>query len=98
MLIHAAIMALMQLSVHLIRTEDQVSVPLIRAEDKAAGGHACAGRDKHRAVTRNLVDRGAAHLPDGLGDAVHAMQVTLPELAAVRVQRERAAQLDSTVR
>src|SRR5215469_1776771 len=87
MLIHAVIMALMQLSLH-----------LIRPKNKAARGHARAGRNQHRTVPSHLVHGGAAHLPDRFGDAVHAVQVSLPELAAVRVERKDSAQLDSAAR
>ena len=59
--------------------------PLIRAEDEAAGGDAGAGGDQHRPVPGHLVDRGAANLADRLGDAVHAVDIGLTELAAVRV-------------
>ncbi len=45
-----------------------------------------------------LVDRGAADLAHPLGDAVHAVQVGLAELAAVRVERQLAVQLQVSVR
>src|SRR5207248_10945487 len=67
-------------------------LPLRGAEDEAAGGDAGAGGDQHRAVPGYLVDRGAADLADRLGDAVHAVDVGLAKLAAVRVQRQRPAQ------
>src|SRR5690348_11112990 len=67
---------------------------LIGAEDEAAGGDAGAGRDQHRSVPRYLVDRGAADLADRLGDAVHAVDIGLAELAAVRVQWQGPAQFD----
>src|SRR5580658_3760155 len=68
-----------------------------RAEDQAAGRHAGAGRDQHRAVATYLVHRGAADLPHALGDAVHAVDVCLAKLAAVRVDREPPAELDHPV-
>src|SRR5260370_33928711 len=63
-------------------------------QDEAAGGDAGAGSDQDRAVAGDLVDRGTADLADRLGDAVHAVDVGLAELAAVRVDRQAAAQLD----
>ena len=45
----------------------------------------------------DLVDRRAADLADGLGDAVHAVDVGLAELAAVGVERQPAAELDGAV-
>src|ERR1700733_804213 len=63
-------------------------------QDEAAGGDAGAGGDQDRAVARDLVDRGAADLADRLGDAVHAVDVGLAQLAAVGVERQAAAQLD----
>src|SRR6202050_296891 len=68
-----------------------------RAEDQAAGRHAGAGRDQHWAVAADLVHRGAADLPHALGDAVHAVDVCLAKLAAVRVDREPPAELDHPV-
>jgi hypothetical protein len=49
----------------------------------SAGGDPDARCDQDRAVARYLVDGGAADLPDPLGDAVHAVDVGLAELAAV---------------
>ena len=66
-------------------------------KDEGAGGDAGAGGDQDRAVAGDLVDRGAADLADRLGDAVHAVDVGLAELAAVRVERQPAAQLDGAV-
>src|SRR5690349_7027477 len=63
-------------------------------QDQAAGGDAGARGDQDRAVAGDLVDRGAADLADRFGDAVHAVDVGLAELAAVRVDRQAAAQLD----
>ncbi len=45
----------------------------------------------------HLVDRGAAHQPGALGDPVHAVQVGLAELAAVSVDGERPAELETPV-
>src|SRR5262249_22635212 len=67
---------------------------LIRAEDQAAGRHPGARGDQHRAVAAHLVDRGAADLADGLGDAVHAVDVRLAQLAAMRVEGQGPIQLD----
>src|SRR5215472_19184318 len=66
----------------------------VRAEYQAAGRHPGAGGDQHRAVAAHLVDRGAADLADGLGDAVHAVDVRLAQLAAVRVEGQDPTQLD----
>src|SRR6266481_4020903 len=62
-------------------------------QDEAAGGDAGAGGDQDRAVAGHLVDGGAADLADRLGDAVHAVDVGLAELPAVRVYGQAAAQL-----
>src|SRR6185437_6198738 len=67
------------------------------AEDQAAGGDARSGGDQDGAVAGDLVDRGAADLADGFGDAIHAVDVSLAELAAVRVDREAAVDLDRAV-
>src|SRR5262249_56087181 len=64
------------------------------AEDQAAGRHPSTGGDQHRAVAAHLVDRGAADLADGLGDAVHAVDVRLAQLAAVWVEGQDPIQLD----
>jgi hypothetical protein len=45
----------------------------------------------------DLVDRRSADLTDGLRDTVHAVDVRLAELAAVRVERYVAADLDVPV-
>ena len=45
----------------------------------------------------DLVDARAADLTHRLGDAVHAVDVRLAELAAVRVQRQLTAELDPAV-
>src|ERR1700755_352418 len=63
-------------------------------QEQAAGGDAGARGDQDGAVAGDLVDRGAADLADRLGDAVHAVDIGLAELAAVRVERQPAAQLD----
>src|SRR6185312_14020784 len=76
------------------RPTDSATALAGAADDQAAGGNAGARGDQDRAVTRDLVDRGAADLADRLGDAVHAVDVGLAELATVRVDRQAAAQLD----
>src|SRR5437588_250047 len=70
---------------------------VVRAEDQAAGRHAGAGGDQHVVHAGDLVDRSAADLAHGLGDAVHAVDVRLAELSAVRVERQPAVQLDRAV-
>src|SRR5262249_61374655 len=67
------------------------------AEDQRAGRHAGAGSHKHVLDPVDLVHRRAAHLADALGDAVHAVDVCLAQLAAVRVDRKPAAELDVAV-
>ena len=57
------------------------------AEDQPAGRDAGAGGDQHVRDVGELVDRRAAQLADRLGDAVHAVDVGLAELAAVGVER-----------
>src|SRR4051812_30685391 len=56
------------------------------------------GGDKNTRGAVDLVDRGAAELSNALGDAVHAVDVGLSELAAVGVEREPATELDGAVR
>src|SRR4029077_10187400 len=63
-------------------------------QDQAAGGDAGACGNQDRTVAGDLVDRGAADLADRLGDAVHAVDVGLAELAAVWVAGHPAAHLD----
>src|SRR5271167_3498274 len=63
-------------------------------QDQAAGGDAGAGGDQDGAVAGDLVDGGAADLADRLGDAVHAVDVGLAQLAAVGIDRQAAVQLD----
>ena len=70
---------------------------LVRAEYQAAGRHPGAGGDQHRAVAAHLVDRGAADLADGLGDAVHAVDVRLAQLATVSVDGQPTTYLDRAV-
>src|SRR6202043_3727533 len=66
-------------------------------QDQAAGGDAGAGGDQDGGVAGDLVDGGTADLADRLGDAVHAVDVGLAQLAAVRVDRKAAAQFDRAV-
>src|ERR1700733_5046923 len=49
------------------------------------------GADEGYLRVRDLVDGGAAQLPDRLEYAVHAVQVSLGQVAAVRVDGQRAA-------
>ena len=51
----------------------------------------------HPARIAVLVHRRAAHLAHAFGDAVHAVDVGLAELAAVGVDRQPAAELDRAV-
>src|ERR1700712_6082958 len=67
------------------------------AEDEAGGGDAGAGGDEDVVGVGDLVDRGATDLADRLGDAVHAVDVGLAELAAVGVEGEPATDLDGPV-
>src|ERR1700722_10958131 len=57
-------------------------------QDEAAGGDAGAGGYQDGAVAWHLVDGRAADLADRLGYPVHAVDVSLPELAAVCVERQ----------
>ena len=68
------------------------------AQDEPAGGHAGAGGDEHVLDVVDLVDRRAPHLAHALGDAVHAVDVGLAQLAAVGVDGQAAAELDVAVR
>src|SRR5208337_277877 len=68
--------------------------PATSGQDQATGGDASARGDQDGAVAGDLVDRRAADLADRLGDAVHAVDVGLAQLTAVRVDRQAAAQLD----
>ena len=68
-----------------------------RPRTSPRGRHAGAGRHEHVLDAVDLVDRGAAELTHALGDAVHAVDVRLAELPAVRVEREPAADLDRAV-
>src|SRR5262249_42592031 len=51
--------------------------------------------DEHMFDVGHRIYRGAAQLPHPFGDAVHAMDVGLTELAAVRVDGKPTAHLDS---
>src|SRR4029077_4219414 len=73
-----------------VRAEDAS----VRAEDKAAGRHPGPGGDQDRAVAAHLIDRDAADLANGLGDEVHAVDVRLAQLAAVRIEGQDPVQLD----
>src|SRR5262252_7415746 len=66
-------------------------------EDEAARRHAGPRRDQHVRDVGDLVHRRAADLTNGLRHAVHAVDVRLAELAAVRVERQGAADLDVPV-
>ena len=68
----------------------------LAAGRNSAGGDAGTGSDQDGAVAGDLVDSRAADLADRLGDAVHAVNVRLAQLAAVRVEREPAAELNGT--
>src|SRR3954451_19814751 len=72
--------------------------PLRPAEDQAARGDARAGRHDDVLHPGDLVDRRAADLAYGLGDAVLAVESLLAELASVRVDRQMPVQLDAAVR
>src|ERR1700722_15926205 len=69
----------------------------VDAQDHAARRHPGAGRDDDVLDVGHLVDPGPADLADGLGDAVHPVQVGLAELAAVGVDRQAATHLDVAV-
>lgn len=69
----------------------------ITGEDERAGGDPGARRHQDRAVARYPVDGGAADLPDPLGDAVHAVDAGLAELAVVRVHRQPTTEFDPAV-
>src|SRR5690242_21749846 len=70
----------------------------VASEHEPARRYAGAGGDQDVRGAVHLVDAGATHLPDRLGDAVHPVDVGLTELAAVRVDRQPSAQLDRPVR
>src|SRR4029077_85274 len=72
-------------------------VASLYGQDEAARGNASTGGGQDRAGAGALVDRGAADLADRLGDAVHAVNVGLAELAAVRVERQATAHFDGAV-
>src|SRR5215470_12651890 len=63
--------------------------PSARGQDQAAGGDARPRGDDDVLDAGDLVHGAAAHLAHRLGDPVHAVDVGLAELAAVRVDRER---------
>ena len=67
------------------------------SQDEARGRHAGTGGDEHVLDVGHLVHRRAAQLAHALGDAVHAVDVGLAELAAVGVDRQPAADLDRAV-
>src|SRR5690348_14036166 len=69
----------------------------VGAEDERAGWNARAGGDEHVLDSVDLVHRRAPHLTHSFGDAVHAVDVRLAQLAPVRVDREPAAELDVAV-
>src|SRR5215472_3255550 len=75
-----------------------VGATLLAAQHQPTGGHAGSGRDQHVLDAGHLVDRGPAHLAHRLADSVHAVDVRLAQLAAVRVDRQPAADLDVAVR
>src|SRR5207244_13460514 len=77
------------------RTRSGCSV--VGSQDQPARGHACARGDQHVLGRVDLVDGGAPHLAHALGDAVHAVDVGLAQLASVRVDREAAPELDRAV-
>src|SRR5438270_11122627 len=68
-----------------------------RAQNERARRNARAGGDEHVLDAVDLVHRRAPHLAHSFGDAVHAVDVRLAELAPVRVDREAAAELDVAV-
>src|SRR5256885_15800816 len=70
---------------------------VVGAEQQGARGHAGSGGDEHVLDPVDLVHRRAPHLAHAFGDAVHAVDVRLAELATVRVDREAAAELDVAV-
>src|SRR4051812_20876153 len=86
-------------SAHSLHDVDHVRDFLtIGAEHQRACRHAGAAGHEYMLGTVDLVDRGASHLPGAFGDAVHSVQICLTELAAVRVDRQPAAELDPAVR
>src|SRR5262245_34799814 len=66
-------------------------------EDQSAGRHAGARGHEDRTVAGYLIDRRASDLPDRFGDPVHAVDVGLAELTAVRVERQPSAHLDRAI-
>src|SRR3954471_11916430 len=69
----------------------------VDAEDERARGYAGSGGHQHVLYRWDLVDRCGANLPDAFGDAIHAVDVCLTELTAVRIDRQLAAELDAAV-
>src|SRR3990172_11770203 len=67
------------------------------AEDHGAGGHADPRGHEHVAVLLGLVRRRAADQPHALDHAVHAVDVGLRELTAVRVGGQAPGQAEVPV-
>src|SRR5438309_5839652 len=61
------------------------------SQDDAAGGDAGACGDEHVLDVGDLVHGRSTDLANAFGDAVHAVDVRLAELAAVRVDGQAAA-------
>src|SRR5690606_12890703 len=53
--------------------------------------------DEHGTGIGDLIGRRAADLAHGLGDTVHAVDVGLPQLSAVRVQGQVTVEADPAV-
>src|SRR5258707_12947260 len=68
-------------------------LPFAVAQDHGAGAR--RAHDARRVP--DLVDGGASDLPHALDDVVEAVDVSLAEQAALRVHRERAAELDVAI-
>src|SRR5262249_16126216 len=67
------------------------------AEDQRAGRPAGAGSHAHVLDPVDQLHRRGGDLADGVGDAVHAVDVCLAQLAAVHVDRKPATELDVAV-
>src|ERR1700732_3965446 len=67
----------------------------IDPEHQATGRDTGPGGDHHVFESRDLVDRRAADEPDALGDAVHAVEVSLSELPPVGIDGQASADLDT---
>src|SRR5260221_2772860 len=65
-----------------------------RGQDQAAGRNSRSCGHQDGTISWYLVDRVPAHLPDGFGDPVHAVDVRLTELAAMRIKWQPPADLD----